>query len=118
MKGKFIEPQEIAPQHQGGCDYSRSGLVLVRYGDTKLVWRKPGSVWSGIGMPRSYCPAELHVVGGDMRLFSLESTLFEGGRLAMHRIKPEIKKIRKLMKLPKLGMEHIDLKKTYLVEKA
>ena len=118
MKGKFVEPQEIAPQCDGGCDYSRTGKILVRFGNTKLIWRKPGSVWSGIGMPRSYCPAELHVIGDDIERFGLGAIIFEGGRLAMHRIAPEIKKIRALMKLPKLDTLHIHFKKTYVVEEA
>lgn len=116
MRGKFVEPQEVAPQCEGGCDYSRTGKVLVRFGDKRLVWRKPGSVWSGIGMPRSYCPAELQVLGEDITRFGSDSVLFEGGRLSKRRISDAIKKIRSLMKLPKLSVDQIDPKKTYIVE--
>jgi hypothetical protein len=117
MKGKFVD-QEVAPQREGGCDFSGRGKVLVRYGDMTLVWRGPRSVWSGVGMPRSYCQAKLHVVGPDMRSFGPESIIFEGGRLAMHRIAPEIPKIRELMKLPTLDTFNINLKKTFVVEEA
>lgn len=120
MKGSFVEPQEIAPQVEGGCDYSKKGIVLVRFGKTKLVWRKGGGVWNGNGMPQRYMPCSLQVINTvvDGKVWDGTKYLFEGGRLAMHRVAPDIKKIREFMKLPSLDVQHINFKKTYVVEEA
>ena len=123
MIGKFVEPQEIAPRHEGGVDHSGTGKILVRFGQMRLVWRKGRFYYSGMLNPKAYAASQLEVtkVHGDgprsmKDFFSKE--IFEGGRLTMNRIGPEIKKIRELMGLPDLNILHIDLKKTYVVEEA
>jgi hypothetical protein len=119
MKGHFVEPQEIAPQVERGCDHSNTGIVLVRFGKFKLVWRKGGGVWNGIGMGRRYAPCSLQVLGAGTGLGGgMGEDIFEGGRLGMYRIAPEIKKIRGFMGLPDLDVQHINFKKTYIVEEA
>lgn len=120
MKGEFVEPQEIAPQVEGGCDYSKKGVVLVRFGKTKLVWRQGGGVWNGNGMPKRYMPCSLQIINTvvDGRPWDGTKYIFEGGRLALYRIAPEIKKIRELMGLPSLDTPNINLKRTYIVTEA
>lgn len=116
MIGKFVEPQEIAPQIEGGCDYGKAGIVLVRYGRAKLVWRKGHKVWSGVGFPWTYTSASLQVVGIDSRV---NGQIFEGGRLTVKRIAEHMGVIVGLMGLPGLlDTSKLNLKKTYIVEEA
>jgi hypothetical protein len=114
VNGRLVEPQEVAPQVEGGCDYGTKGIVLVRYGKARLVWRKGHKVWSGVGFPWSYYHASLHVVGIDSRV---NGGIFEGGRLTVKRLAEHMGKIVGLMGLPGLlDTSKLDLKKTYLVE--
>lgn len=116
MKGKFADTQEIAPQVEGGCDYSAKGVVLVRGKLSKLVWRKGGGVWDGIGFPRRYAPCSLQVIYLESKRIANTQYIFEGGRLSQKRIASSIGQIRTAMGLPDLGVEHIDPKKTFVVD--
>lgn len=119
MKGHFVEPQEIAPQHYNGVDYSAKGIVLVRGPNTFLIWRKGGKCWAGIGFEPNYTEVHLHVVGNrEAESYARihEEEIFRGGRLAMYRIAADMKKIREKMGLPKLDVQHIHLKKTFVVD--
>lgn len=117
MKGQWIE-QEVAAQVDGGCDHGATGKVLVRFGEVRLIWRKGSLYWNGIGMPYSYAPASLEVIGSEEhKNFSGMSKEVEpcGGRLTLKRIREALPEIRKLMKLPGLDIRHFDLKRTYVV---
>lgn len=122
MSRHYVEPQETVSKHGFGVDYGATGRVLVRTKDRLLVWRKPGKVWSGIGMPHSYVPAYLHVVskeeGGQKTYGSIGGSrdLMRGGRLTKERLLPIIGKIREYLNLSRLDVSEIDLKKTYVVE--
>lgn len=119
MKGHFVEPQEIAPQRFGGVDHSAKGVVLVRAPGVLLVWRKSGKCWAGIGFDPSYVPVRLQVIATrDAKNYEALKTedIFEGGKLAMYRIAADMKKIRAMMQLPNLDVQHIHPKKTYVVD--
>ncbi len=121
MKGKFVEPQEVAPQCYNGVDYSATGRVLVRSKGALLVWRNGGSVWAGVGMERSYTSVHLHVVGTrDAESYAkIKSVdIFRGGRFRLDRVAAEMKKIREAMDLPGLDTKNIDFKKTFVVEES
>lgn len=111
--------QERAPQYGSGVDWSASGTVLIRTKERWLVWRKSGSCWAGIGMDRSYVPTRLHVVlASDARVGSYDdlsitgADLMSGGRLSRKRLATVMPQIRKLMRLPTLKLDQIDLKRT------
>lgn len=57
---------EIARQIENGVDHSASGIVLIRKGDMRLVWRSGGNYFSGRGQ-QSYAPAELELMKPDGR---------------------------------------------------
>jgi hypothetical protein len=117
VKGHFAESQEIAPRVEGGCDHDGEGLVLVRYGKLKLVWRLGRSVWSGIGFPRSYVPAELQLIGGGTGYGEIATkTIFEGGRLSKKRLVAALEEIREATEIHGLQAEHLDPKRTFVVE--
>ncbi len=120
MKGHFAEVQEVAPQYWRGVDHSSKGVVLVRSKYALLVWRRSGKCWAGIGMEPSYVAVRLQIVATDDpksydHIKAIE--IFRGGRLRKDRIAAEIKKIREAMALPDLDLQHIDPKRTYVVEK-
>ena len=121
MSKYYVEPQEEAPQCFNGVDYSAPGRILVRTKDALLVWRKSGSVWSGIGQPHSYVATRLHVIPFSVEASRHYSTigdreLLKGGRLSTARLLTVIEKIRQFMKMPKLDVKDIDPKKTYVVD--
>ena len=119
MKGAFIGEQEIAPQYANGVDHSSKGVVLVRSSKSLLIWRKSGKCWAGIGMEPNYVPVRLQVTAvRDPKNYSgIKGTeIFRGGRLRKDRIAAEMKKIREAMELPSLDIQHIDPKRTYVVE--
>lgn len=64
-----------------GIDWGSDRLVLVMLDGKELWWKRPGSCWNGIGMPRSYVPGELilydHKLG-----YSSKVCLQRGGRLS------------------------------------
>lgn len=118
----FLVDQETANHHSGGVDYGSRGLVLIRTPRHLLVWRKPGSVWSGIGMPHSYVPAYLHVIRNKEDAHSYGNIgsvggrdMLKGGRLTMERLAKVLPELKKIMRLPLLTMAQIDLKKTLVV---
>lgn len=120
MNGRFVQ-QEIAPQHDDGVDWSGRGKILVRTAQRRLVWRGGRRYFGGIGI-RAYAPAALQVIAfpeyaRNMADFSSRE-LFEGGRLTRPRVEAALPEIRKLMMLPELSMEQIDLKATFVVEGA
>lgn len=55
---------DIAPRVEHGVDYSADGIVLLRRGDLRLVWRSGGKYFSGIGQ-QGYGPAELEILFPD-----------------------------------------------------
>jgi len=55
--GKF----EIAPANEGGCNHGATGIVLMRKGALRLVWRSGSKYFSGIGS-QSYAPADLEIL--------------------------------------------------------
>lgn len=118
MKGRFV-PQEIAPQHDAGMDWSGRGRILVRTSKRRLVWRGGRRYFGGIGR-RAYAAAELQVnafpEGARSMADFLSRGVFEGGRLTVRRIEAALPKIRELMLLPALSMDQIDLKRTFVVE--
>jgi hypothetical protein len=118
VKGRFV-PQEIAPQHEDGVDWSGRGRVLVRTSKRRLVWRGGRRYFGGIGR-RSYAPAELQVIAfpDAIRAMSafLSKKIFEGGRLTMGRIEGALPTIREAMLLPDLSMDHIEIGRTFVVE--
>jgi hypothetical protein len=70
--------------------------------------------------PSVYFPAQLQVIaflGPIMRIRDFMSEkVFGGGRLTRPRVEEALPKIQDLMMLPRLSMEHIDLKATFLME--
>lgn len=118
MKRRHVA-QEVAPRMSPGIDHGSEGKVLVRYGETLLVWQKPCKVWSGIGRDRSYVPAHLEVRGYITeygRPDRMGKNIAQGGRLTAKVIAAHIDEIRRLMKLPKLKAVDIDLNKTLVIE--
>lgn len=117
--------QEVVSRGDLGIDYGSEGKVLVRTKLHLLVWRKPGTVWSGIGMPHSYVPAYLHVIRNERGSAAPTSygsisitgrDLMRGGRLTRDRLAKVLPAVKKAMELPKLSMAQIDLGKTLVVE--
>ena len=125
--GRF-EAQRIAPQHDGGVDHSATGLILVECADLKkismferlrLVWRKGGSHWASIG-ERSYHVASLEAIGGrqesNLKYWDIyPRAVFEGGRITEKRVREHLQKIQEVMKGLPITMEHIDLKRTFII---
>lgn len=120
MKGHFVE-QETAPRDDNGVDFSAPGIVLVKTKERRLVWRRGRHYYSGMLHPSVYAPADLEVIGYPEAIRSMSDFLnrrvFAGGRLTRRRVEAELPKIRELMMLPALSMDHIDLKGTFVVEK-
>lgn len=112
MKHHYVE-QEIAPQVEGGVDYSARGIVLVRAPAGKLVWRSGGKCWAGIGMEPNYVGSQLHTI---RKGHTLEPELSRGGRLSRGRLTEHIGAIRERLGLPWLKAEQIDPKRTLVVE--
>lgn len=117
----ILETQEIALRVDGGVDHSASGVVLLKYNGLRLVWRKPGSCWSGNYQPHRYIPATLEVApprdGGKVGHWSISKEIFEGGRLSKAKIKQFWPRIKEFMKLPdEVTADMIDKAKTVVVD--
>lgn len=52
---------EIAPASEAGVDYGATGLILLRKGPVRLVWRSGSKYFSGIGR-QAYAPADLDIM--------------------------------------------------------
>lgn len=119
MKGRFV-PQEVAPRHDNGVDFSGPGAILVKTKKRRLVWRKGRHYYSGMLHPSVYAPADLEVIGFPENIRSmgdfLSREVFVGGRLTRRRVEEALPKIRELMMLPELGMDQVDLKRTFIVD--
>lgn len=61
---------EQAPRHERGVDWGATGDVLIRSPKARLIWRRGGSYFAGIGQ-RGYAPAQLQIVFADRRDQSL-----------------------------------------------
>lgn len=130
-----FEDQQAVSGGDGGVDYGGSGKVLIhvalktipvgmkdaaKYEGLLLIWRKSSTCWVGRGMDRRYCPAELQAIGGrqdDNPKYHdiMPRIVFEGGRISVARVKAALPKIREAMKGLPIRMEHIDLKKTFVI---
>ena len=114
--GHFQE-RMIAPQHTDGHDWHNTGTILLIQGKKRLVWRKAGRHWSGIGMQSSH-PASLDALGVKGAYNSSTVTdIIEGGRLSRKRLEGLLPKLREVLELPALSMEHLDTKKTFVVDR-
>lgn len=116
---KLVE-QEVAPRYEPGVDYGAQGVVLIRKGDIRLIWRSGGMVWSGTGQPFNYFPTSLELRCGSGRMDNhlhgrMDKDLHEGGRLCHKRIRENIEAIRKAFSEPELSALEIDVKKTLVI---
>lgn len=121
---KVLIDQETAPSRDFGVDYGSEGKILVRTKKYILVWRRPGTVWSGIGNPHSYVPAYLHVIltpeakarGEKSYAAIFSKDLIDGGRLTRDRLAKVMSKVKRDMELDTLSVSEIDLKKTLVIK--
>jgi hypothetical protein len=112
-----FEERMIAPQHSDGYDWSSKGTILLLHGKKRLVWRKAGRHWSGIGMQSSHS-ASLDALGVKGTYNSTSVTdIAEGGRLSRKRLESLLPKIREVMELDGLTIEHLHPKKTFVVDR-
>lgn len=77
-----------------GIDWGADRLVLVLLGSKELWWRKPGTCWAGIGMPRSYVPGALMMYDRSDP-HGRGQRLHQGGRLSRKLIVNYLKHIAK-----------------------
>ena len=129
-----FEDQREADQRDSGVDHSARGRVLIavelktvpvtmkdaaKFEKLRLVWRSGGKYWASRGT-QNYGEAELQAIGGrqdeNPKYWDiLPHTVFKGGRISAARVKAALPKIRETMKGLPIRMEHIDLKKTFVI---
>lgn len=62
---KIIQPPEIRPRHDNGCDHGAEAIILLRRGRKVLLWQPGSTHWAGIGMVRRYSGATLELASLD-----------------------------------------------------
>jgi len=114
-----FEDQRIDPRYSPGVDYGATAKILLVHKSWKILWRKGHPYWQGLYMGPAYAPARLEVRDdGDRLLFHMGRDLIQGGRLTIARLAAVLPEIRKVIDLPGLRKEHLDLKKTFVVDRA
>jgi hypothetical protein len=108
------------PQCEGGVDYGHGRrTVLVRNGDRELLHVAGAKHWSGVGMDRSYSPAEIALWHGWTRepgsVIGRQETLLEGGRFTPARLASVSEAIYEHLGI-RFPLDLIDLRQTLLLD--
>ena len=84
-----------------GTDFGAKGFVILRYKQSRVVWRLGATAWSGVGM-KSYYPALLQVEAVPMVGFGGTTNIevINGGRLSNKRWLQAREKIAEYLKVP------------------
>ncbi len=109
-----MTPLEIEPRESRGVDHGAAGIVLVRHGGRRLVWRRGCQYWQGIAMGPAYAPAHLEVLGEEAGALGI--TIYEGGRLSRSQLQKNIKKIRVALNLHELRAIDIPTRTTLVLD--
>lgn len=83
VKFRYID-RVVLPRRSSGVDWSGERIVLARYGNKELWWRKSGSTWQAVGLYGHEPAALMLVKWEDKRQRGVPAIRrpHEGGRLS------------------------------------
>lgn len=105
------------PRYQRGVDYGRARAVLIQKGNRAVVVTPGHNVWSGIGMPWGYAPAEVSLVevDGGSSSFGSSKRVFEG-RITKAKMAEAAPKIAAWLGVAVEDLPAIDRRKSFVWE--
>lgn len=97
---------EIAGRHEEGVDHGADGIVLLRKGKMRLVWRYASHYWSSMMEPNAYAPPDLEVLYPKEERANRGNSYLPGQITDYHRQKLAGKDIGRVRLTSALILEH------------